>query len=385
MKILHLSPLDPIPVYSGLRERIYQTSKYLGSNHEVHLVYPYEPSRANSETGRIPPEQPFESIQLKHPALNWLDQRVPHYSPLRGLYKTHPWLYPSLRNHIAKFEPDVILVEMPFLMPIALAACHSCEIPIILTEHNIQFKVTERLSIPGTKPLKVFESFVANQADAVATVSETDQQILSENVSSTNLVVAPNGVDTDQYHPNKAKTDLKEEYGLKSPIFIYHGSLGNAQNSEALEVLIDQIFPLLRNEFPDAHLLLIGANPPEVDQPGVVATGIVDNLPEHIAIADVATVPLLSGSGTKLKILEYMASGVPVVTTSIGAEGLPLEDGKHAAIEDDWDAFVQQVTNIVRDEEKSLSMSCEGRKLVEEKFSWQATLEKYNEIIESLE
>jgi glycosyltransferase involved in cell wall biosynthesis len=347
-------------------------------------VYPFEPSRTKSQNGRTPSDQPFERVQLENGVLNWLDSRIPHYSPLRGLYKTHPWLYPSLRNHVSKFEPDVIFVEMPFLMPVALAARYGREIPIILTEHNIQYKVTKRLSIPGTGPLRLFESFVANKSNVVATVSDTDKKILS-NISSTNIVVAPNGVDIDQYHPSKSKLNLKEKYDLESPIFVYHGNLGNAQNSEAIDVLIDQVFPALKEEFPDAHLLLIGANPPEIEESGVVCTGIVDNLPAHIALADVATIPLLSGSGTKLKILEYMASGVPVVTTSIGAEGLPLDDGKNAAIENDWENFIQRVSDIIRDKNKSLSMSREARKMAETEFSWKATLEICDELLNEME
>lgn len=384
MNILHISPLDPIPIHSGLRERIYQTSRFLGLNHNVRLIYPYEPARRkNSNEGRTPHVQPFDQDKLESKIGGILDKHIPHYSPFRGVYKTHPWLYSSIRRQINEFEPDVVIVEMPFLVPITMAACRNNDTSIILTEHNVQFKITERLGIPGTKPLRVFETTIANKVDTVVTVSNTDKKILSQYVPGDRIVVAPNGVDTDRYKPQTCK-EIKRKYGEGSPIFIYHGSLGNAQNGEAVDILLEQIFPKLKKEYPDAKLLLIGSDPPDVDQPDVVTTGLVDDLPTYIAAADVAVVPLVSGSGTKLKILEYMSSKVPVVTTSVGAEGLPLEDGKHAAVEDEWDLFVQRAVELARNSEKSTNICENARKLVEDKFSWQATLEPYEKIIQNI-
>lgn len=269
---------------------------------------------------------------------------------------------------------------MPFLVPVALVANRRKDTPIALTEHNIQYKITNRLDIRGTKALRAFESEVANRVDVVFTVSETDRQTLSQHVSSSELVVAPNGVDVDRFRPSQEQ--LKLQLDLGSPVFVYHGSLGNAQNSEAVEILVNRIFPALRDEFPEAQLVLIGSNPPDVDQRGVLTTGLVDDLPAYIAMADVAVVPLQSGSGTKLKILEYMASGVPVVTTPIGAEGLPIEHGRHAVIEEEWDPFINQTIRAVRDEAWAASMAEESRKLVESKFSWQATLDVYSDVLE---
>lgn len=295
----------------------------------------------------------------------------------RGVYKTHPWLVKTLRKKLLKFQPDRMIVEMPFLMPTALAASHRMDIPIILTEHNVQYKVAERLDISGAKLLKKFETWAANAADSVITVSEADRNILEATVS-TDISIAPNGVDVDQFHPNASDPELNAG---DDPVLIYHGSLGNAQNSEAVSRLISSIFPNIKAALPDAKLLLVGSNPPSTQQSGVVTTGLVDSLPKYVASADIAVVPLESGSGTKLKILEYFASGTPVITTEIGAEGLPLVDGENARIVESDQSFQQAIFELSNDDAMKERLASNGRTLVEDCFSWSQTLDTYNDVL----
>ncbi|MFC6733948.1 glycosyltransferase family 4 protein [Haladaptatus sp. DYSN1] len=385
MNILVLSPRDPIPVYTGLLERIYQTYQYLGSENQVCVCFPNLPSQNGKEEGRFPDKIAFERVCLESPILDLFDKNIPHYSWLRGIYQTHPWLYRAVHEQINSFEPDVIIVEMPFLVPLASMASHGRDIPLVLTEHNVQFKITERLDIPGTRALRWFESAVGNRVDYVLTVSETDRETLDKHIL-TPILVSPNGVDTTKYSPKNEPIDqeLLEQDRTDEPLFVYHGSLGNAQNSEAIDLLVDRIFPTIRKKYPNAQLMLIGSDPPNIEQEGVFTTGLVDDLPSYIASADVALVPLLSGSGTKLKILEYMASGVPVVTTSIGAEGLPIEDGTHAYIEDNWEDFVKKAEKLVGSRGLYKRLASNARTLVENKFSWEETLRPYDQILDEV-
>lgn len=381
VRIAVLSPRDPVPVYSGLLERVYQLAETLGEKHDVTVLYPDEPTRRN-EDGRVPKEQPFDRVGLQSPFIELLDKRIGAYSPARGLYKTHPWLYRPLRKRVTQLRPDYLIVEMPFLLPVALAASRGLNIPVILSEHNIQYKVTERLGIPGTRPLRLFETQMAERVDAVITVSQVDKRTLEGSIS-TPIRVAPNGVDIDRFTPIAESNQLRTHYG-KGPMFMYHGSLGNAQNSEAISRLLDPIFPQLREQYPDAQLLLVGSDPPSVQQTGVYTTGLVDNLAEYVASADVALVPLQSGSGTKLKVLEYLAAGTPVVTTPIGAEGFPLTDRENACIVESDDAFVEAAVALIDDGSLRERLVNQGRKLVEERFSWEQTLQPYEELITTL-
>lgn len=376
-----LSPRDPIPVYSGLLERVYQLAASLGRDHDVRVLYPDEPTRRD-ESGRIPSVQPFERIGLRSRIVESLDVRVPGYSPWRGLYKTHPWLYPAIRRELRRTRPDTLIVEMPFLLPVAAAAARGIDTDVVLSEHNVQYRVTERLGIPGTTPLKWFETTVADLCDTIVTVSEADRAALAKDVSAP-IRVAPNGVDTNQFVPDARRPDILTQYD-HDPLLVYHGSLGNAQNREAVARL-ERLVSRLRNRLSDVGVLLIGADPPSVDTAGVHTTGLVDNLPAYVATPDIAVVPLESGSGTKLKILEYLAAGTPVVTTPIGAEGLPLKHGETAEVAETDAEIIDSVTRLAADEEQRDLLATAGRRLAETEFDWEHTLRPYADLVTTRE
>ena len=385
MRIAVLSPRNPVPVYTGLLERTYQTCRFLGERHTVNVFFPDEPGRQDEE-GRVPDHQPFERTKLESPVLDVLGRAVPDYSALKGLYHTHPWLYGSLRSTLQRFDPDLLVVEFPYLMPLTRAASRGFDCPVILSEHNVEYKFAERLGIPLWRLLRRFEVHACNQADAVFTVSETDRDTLAAQLDDgTEVGVAPNGVDVGRYRPARERDSalVRERYQLTSPVLVFHGNLGNAQNAEVVDLLVEDVFPAVRREFDDASLMLLGADPPEETPPGVVTTGVVDDLPAHIAAADVAVAPMLSGSGTNLKILEYLATGVPVVTTRIGAEGLPLRHGETAALADPADVPAATV-RLLRDPDRRETLGTNGRDLAVSEFSWSRTLEPYERAIERL-
>lgn len=385
MRIAIVSQRDPVPVYTGLLERIYQLSRFLGVRHIVKVYYPYETYRKQNESGWIPQTRPFERDPVKSKIINLLDKYVPPYSPLRGVYNLHPWMYSALRRRLLRFEPEAVIVETPFLVPVTKCATRNIDCQTILTEHNINYRVAERLDIPLSGAFRRFEMKIAESVDTVVAVSTTDEEILQENLREAKIRVAENGVDIQRYNPDRKQPEFverrREQGDIGSPLFIYHGNLGNAQNSEAVEELLSDIFPAIRSVCSPATLLLVGADPPDSDLPGVVATGVVDELPRWVPSADAAVVPLRSGSGTKLKILEYLASGVPVVTTPIGAEGLPLEDQTHALIETGTEDIVNAALRLVSDQKLYKQLESNGRTLAEERFNWDKTLQTYERIL----
>lgn len=383
MRIAIVAPRDPIPVYTGLLERLYQLSRYVGERHTVNVYFPYEHYRKQEEDGRRPDHQPFRRVGLEHRLVEFIGKHVPPYSALRGGYHLHPWLYRPLCRRLHQFDPDVTIVEMPFLVPVTLAAVRDLDCRTILSEHNVEYRLAERLDISLASVLRRFETGVARRVDTVVTVSEDDRNILRRDLDHTELVVAPNGVDIERYRPRDepAVKEIHDRYDLESPVYVYHGNLGNAQNREAVAELLDDVFPAVREQVPSASLLLIGSEPPRVDHPGVVCPGVVDDLPAHIAVADAAVVPLRSGSGTNLKILEYLASGVPTVTTPIGAEGLPLEDDETALIETKSQQLGTAAIRLVQDANLRERLGKAGRQLATEQFSWDRTLAPYEKLL----
>lgn len=386
MRIAVLSPRDPVPVYTGLLERVYQLCRHLGTDHEVQVLFPYEKRRKAGETGRVPDDQPFRRVGLRSRAVDALERAIPDYSALKGGYHLHPWLYPQVRRHLRRFDPAVVVVEFPYLMPIARAASRDIDCTVVLTEHNVEYRLARRVGVPLWRVLYRYETFACDLADTVVTVSESDRDALVPHLDTdVSVRVAPNGVDVDRYHPangdGEATRRIRREYGLTDPTLVYHGNLGNAQNEEAVEVLLEDVFPPVRQEYGDASLLLVGADPPAVDRSGVVSTGVVDDLPAHLAAADVAAVPLRSGSGTKLKILEYLASGVPVVTTPVGTEGLPLQHGEHVLVADSPARVAGEALRLLRNDALYGRLRENGRELVVSGFSWSEVLQPYDDIV----
>lgn len=383
MRIAVVAPRDPVPVYSGLLERLYQLCRYLGERNDVRVYFPDDEAHTPATDGRYPEDQPFKRIPLPSRAIDHLGRVVPHYSALRGIYRLHPWLYRRLQSRLASFEPEAVIVEMPFLVPLTLAATRGLDTRLVLTEHNVEYKLVDRLGIRFSGLLRWFEVAVANRVDAVVTVSETDQETLLDDLDHENVVTAPNGVDVGRYRPHDGEevAALRDQYGIEGDVYAYHGQLGNAQNREALSVLLDEIWPRITEHDPTASLLLVGANPPDTDEPGVITTGLIDDLPRHLALADIAAVPLQSGSGTKLKILEYLATGIPVVTTPIGAEGLPLVDGESALIASRPEGVVSKVIQLAETESIRRRLSEGGRRLAVSRFDWDQTLEPYREVL----
>lgn len=383
LRVAVVSPRSPVPVYTGLLERTYQTCRYLGERHSVRVFYPYEKRRAAAEEGRVPDSQPFEVTALRSRAVDVLERLIPDYSTLKGAYHLHPWLYRSLRSRLREFDPDAVVVEFPYLVPLVCACTRGVDCRVVLTEHNVEFTFARRLDMPLWRALRRFEVFACNLADAVVAVSGADRDTLAPHLDDdVALCVAPNGVDVDRYSPARATdaASVRERYDLTSPVLVFHGNLGNAQNAEVVQFLLSEVFPAVRREFESASLLLVGAGPPESTPEGVVATGVIDDLPGHVAAADVAVAPMLSGSGTNLKILEYLACGRPAVTTPVGGEGLSLTDGQDAVVTDPGDVASATV-RVLRDDEFAERLSRNGRERAVADFSWDSTLAAYADLV----
>lgn len=373
-----VAPRDPIPVNNGLSERLYQLATHLGQRCDVRVRYPRDPTRDAS--GREPTDTPFDRDGIDSRVIEPLERAVPEFSPLRGPYQCHPWLYPGLRRRFTRHPPAVVVVEFPYLVPVVRAALRGLDVPVVLSAHNVEHRFARRVGIPLWRGLAAFERAACRSVDAVVAVSETDRETLAGHVE-TPVVVAPNGVDTARYEPGAAAR-APEVVTRGDPTLVYHGNLANAHNAEAVTTLLET-FPTLRDRLPNARLVLVGPNPPDETPANVVTTGLVDDLPAYLAGADVAVAPLASGSGTSLKIIEYLASGTPVVTTPIGAEGLPLEHETHALLGPP-EKLVEPTERVVTDDALARRLSEAGRTLAVSEFGWGTTLAPYDELLARL-
>lgn len=385
MKIAIISPLDPVPIYTGLLERIYQMANILAKNHEVKLFFPSEPR--NMKSGRIPKQINFERIPFSSPYINYFYPKIPSYSNLKAIYNLHLWAYHSLKKKLELFFPDLINVELPFLFPLAFLSNRKMNVPIVVTEHLITYLMYNKKSIMNSF-LKKYEVFVLKNASHIVTVSRADKEEILKYVSQSKISVCPNGVDINYYHPNMSKYSkkIRRQYNVSGPLIVFHGSLIDPPNRFAINVIKNEILPLVLQKYPDITFMIIGSNPPKITHPNIICTDLVENLPAYLATADVAIDPVLESTGAEIKILEYLASGVPTVVSKMAAKGIDLLiDEENVLIADDLNInFTEQIFRVLEDPQLRIKLKLNGRKLVETKYSWNKVISQYEQIYHSI-
>lgn len=233
------------------------------------------------------------------------------------------------------------------------------------------------------KNLEIFlEKVTYRYADLILAVSEIDKKFLiKQGIQREKIVIIPNGVDTVSFTPKVEKINNSND---KNKMFqvIFVGNMEYLPNQEAASLIINQIAPKVLNRIKNVNFILIGRTPLKLKNnlKNITFTGVVDNVAGHLTASDVAIAPLLQGSGTRLKILEYFSCGLPVISTSVGAEGLDVTNNINILIEDDVDGFVNSLVNILEDKELRRKMGVAARDLVIKKYDWMIIGKQLNEI-----
>jgi glycosyltransferase involved in cell wall biosynthesis len=176
------------------------------------------------------------------------------------------------------------------------------------------------------------------------------------------------------------------DLGVRPDSIVFTGLMTYWPNADGVGYFIRDILPTIRKSLPDATFTAVGWGLREELRPllgnGVVHTGWVADVRPYLAAASLAVVPLRTGSGTRLKILEALAMGKAVVSTSVGCEGLDVQDGKHLLIADDSKAFADSVVRLLRDPVEAAALGSRGRALVESLYGWDqsaAELERFHQ------
>jgi glycosyltransferase involved in cell wall biosynthesis len=210
--------------------------------------------------------------------------------------------------------------------------------------------------------------------------SDADDKQLQDlygRVSHTRVV--PNGIDVAHYDGVRlGQCTLPEGLEDKQRNLLYLAKFSYPPNALAAHLLLDQIYPQLRQVYPDCRLLLVGRNPTQrmleaaQRDSRIIVTGKVVDVRPYLAAASVMAVPLRHGSGTRLKILEAFAAGCPVVSTAKGAEGLKVKDGEHLLITDEIEAIVEGVCQLWSDPARGQKLANSAYELVKAEYSWEA-------------
>ena len=262
------------------------------------------------------------------------------------------------------------------------------QLPVLLFQHNVESLIWQRTyENAGAlsklyfrsqwKRMEKFEKQACRMADQVCAVSEEDARLLTHELGLENICGAvPTGVDIDFFSQSKAKRKPKS--------LVFLGSMDWMPNIDGITWFADEIWPDVKKKHPDATLTIVGRRPvPKVKELGdrdssITVTGTVPDVRPHLADASLMIVPLRVGGGTRIKIFEGMATGIPCLSTRIGAEGLPVTHGKDHLLADAPEDFAAEIVRAFDDPKATAKIGKAGRKLVAESFSWA----KINEVFE---
>lgn len=279
-------------------------------------------------------------------------------------------------------KADIVQIEQPILcLFLSKFIQKTLKKPVAIDCHDV-FQGLRLKHNSFTR--KVIETFLEKtdlqSADLLITVSPKEKEILlSMKFPREKIIVAPNGVDTQSFSTLVMKSNLantKKRYGLgNSKIVVFMGNLTYVPNLQALNLISSAIAPKVRKEISDVKFVVIGKKRETINLPNLIFTGYVDNVADLLAVSDVGIVPLLEGAGTRLKILEYLSSGLPVVSTSVGAEGLQVKNGCNIIIEDDIEVFANQIVQLLKNGSLRSSMSKAG-KVAAANYDWKKITDK---------
>jgi glycosyltransferase involved in cell wall biosynthesis len=379
MKILFVSAVLPYPLHSGGQIRIYNLLKRLANKHEIHL---YAFIRSTSEKKYLPQLSFCKTVTTVLRGRGW----HPKYL-LKALTSSYPLLWSGYHNsemlaaladEISQGKHDFVHIEPGYVWP-SVPTEH--RIPIVVAEHNIEHTVYEsfarRFRIGILRPflmrdvikMKTWQRHVWKRAAHIITVSESDKMFIQQS----NVSVIPNGVDTTSFAFRPKKTMAKDFTVL------YVGNFRWMENRDAAEHLICDFWPAIHEVYPDARLRIVGKNAPK-DQ---YFAGSVDNIQDELHAADMMLTPIRVGGGTKYKILEAMAAGLPVITTSFGIAGMSGSDRKHFLIAEDATDVMESIAYL-RDDAHRAEIVTNARALIEKEYSWDLIAQKLDQIWNSL-
>lgn len=394
MKILFLSPTVPFPLTDGGRIRVFNLLKQIAQRSEVTLLALKTQSSdvesvVHLERFGIRVHLVQQGGKLPSVSFGTLLRAFLKKVPITVARYNVPAYRQKFRELVATETFDLVHYEM-----FHVAQFHTeTHLPSLLSQQNVDAAIWRRLCQETANPLRKclywtqqraferYERLTHPQFDIVTCASEIDRQTFQRTNAAGRFEIIPNGVDVEDYQPAYGS---EEEAHL-----IYIGSMDWYPNEDAVAFFADEVLPKIREKLPDVQFSAVGGNPsPRVQKLAarsqILVTGRVPEIKPYFARATVFVVPLRIGSGTRLKILEALAMGKAVVSTTVGAEGLNLVDGEEILIADEPIAFAEAVLRLLTDASLRRKIGENGRARVERDYDWRRIGEKLYRLYESL-
>lgn len=374
------------PVDKGGRIRTYQMLRALKRDHRITYLTLDDGAAAPDARERAS-EYCHELVCVPHrtrPKFSagfYAELAANLVSPLPYFMKKYesPAMRREIERLVARGGFDVIVCD--FLNP-SVNIPASLAVPTVLFQHNVEAMIWRRHYEVQRNPAKKFylynqwrkaaayERAACRRFDWVVAVSRADADVMRREYGVSRVADVPTGVDTEFFKP----TDAVEAV-LHSLVFT--GSMDWLPNEDAIRWFTAEIMPRVRRALPRATLTVVGRDPfPGLVElaardPSIVVTGRVEDVRPFMERATAYVVPIRVGGGTRLKIYEAMAMGLPVVSTTVGAEGLPVEDGRELLVADAPEEFAAAVVRVLTDETFARRLGARAASLVRERYGWE--------------
>ncbi len=404
MNVLFLSQIVPYPPHGGVLQRGYNILRELGRHAEVDLVacvHPDEMPTAEKVDAAVRALGTFcRTVQL---APLWPKQSPAHKLAAIGMSTLSSAPFSVIAHRSARFRSlvqaalgsrryDVVHVDTVALAPFVDL---TTDPPAVLTHHNVESVLMERraevergavarwfLAREAGK-LRRYEAEVSAAFPMNIVVSAVDADVLAARVPGVRTALVPNGVDVEYFTPSREPQDES---------LIYTGGMNMFANRDAVLHFVTDVWPRIAGRRPAARFVAVGQDPPAelraaaARDPRIEVTGFVDDIRPRVGKAAIYVVPLRVGGGTRLKVLDAMASGKALVSTAIGCEGIDATPGEHLVVADEPEAFAEAVVALLADPARRAALGAAARAQAEARYAWpvigQRLLEAYRTTIE---
>lgn len=379
MKILQLCLRVPFPPSDGGSIAMYNLQTAFLKNGAQIKVLAFNTIKHFVEPNELPAEY-VQSIGLE---TIFLDNRVRPFSALLNLFTGDSYnIVRFIRRDfdealaaILKAEQyDIIQLESLFMVPYLDTIQRLSKAKIVLRAHNIEHLIWERMAAQEKNPLKKwyldllarrlrqFEVWSLNKVDAIAAMTHEDEKAFRELGSKKPVFIAPIGIDTSSYHNCIVP---------KSSVF-HLGAMDWLPNQEGVEWLVEKVWPVVLKLYPEAKLRLAGRNMPKrfflYASNSISVEDFIDDAKSWMSASSVMAVPIFSGSGMRVKILEGMALGRAIVSTPVGIEGIPALDGSEVLIADQPEIYASYLVDLLKNSEKAIAFGLKGQEFVKKTF-----------------
>lgn len=395
MKILMLTPYLPYPLLSGGQIRTFNLLKKLSHKHQITL---FALIKEESEKQYI---KELEKYCFKVKVFKRSKQPFTIKNIIKTAFSTFPFLV--IRNHaretvqavqkeLAMGDYDLIHAETFYMMP----HIPPTSVPIILVEQTIEYlgyeSFAKRIKLPILKPflgidiakIKKWEHHYWNSCTKLIVMSDEDKQYIAGQITNPSKIeVVSNGVDVDWF-------DQKVKNLSDAPTILSVGTFKWLPNVEAVQFLVEKVWPLVKLKLPQAKLWIVGNAPTnqvfdyQKKDTSITVTGGIPDIRDAFNGAHVLVAPVFSGKGTRYKILEAMASSTPIVATATAVEGLGVEHNKHVLISNTAEKMASEAVRLLSDETLRKQLAKNSKKFVSDHYDWQPISEKLDKIYKSM-